>query len=392
MRVAARIRVAVAAGVLALPARTLPGQVPGNRVEAPRIELVRELVIGADSVRPEYQFTAIGYVAATHSGSIFVTGGLSEPIRKYHRTGRYRGSIGRVGSGPGEYRLLEGMAVVADTLLVVFDWGNGRLVVFDTSGAYRRTFRAPSGTFSSPFQAFAAFGDGTVGVRVRTIGGWNGEGGTPSVFVRYRPDGTLVDSIRVPAEAVAGIATGSPLVGWRWAFPATTVFALLPSGGVAVAQTTKYSIEVTPPAGRPFTIERETVRMPIEGGEREEWEAMARMAASGPRPQTVSIPRHKPIIRGLFADLDGRLWVDLYTRADHFEPTAPARPGRSPGLTWWEHNAYDVFDQRGAYLGRVDLPAWTRLVTVVGTRVWLAEQTEDGDRVLVRYEMRVARP
>jgi hypothetical protein len=274
------------------------------------------------------------------------------------------------------------MAVVGDTVLVVYDRANGRVTLFDTLGTYRSSFRVSGGSFWHNY--FAVFLDGSIGVRARArASGPNGEL-IGSVFVRYRLDGAVVDSLTVPPEEPGGVAIGDPSVGPRWAFPMTTVFAVLPDGGVATAHTSRYRVEVAPASGRRFTIERSANAIPLEGSEREEWEAVVRMVH--PR-WDVTIPTHKPFMRRLFADADGRIWVEVYTRANRYGRSADPAIAQRQTLTWEEHNAYDVFDQRGAYLGRVDLAPFSRMVAVLANRVWVVEKAENGFRVLVRYRM-----
>jgi hypothetical protein len=130
---------------------------------------------------------------------------------------------------------------------------------------------------------------------------------------------------------------------------------------------------------------RDATPIPLESGEREEWVAVVeQVQAAAPPGRRVTIPREKPIIRDLLADGEGRIWVDLYTQATR---PASAAIDRRATLTWWEHNAYDVFDERGGYLGRIDLPPSARLVAVLGSRIWVSERTEEGFYDLVRYRM-----
>jgi hypothetical protein len=130
---------------------------------------------------------------------------------------------------------------------------------------------------------------------------------------------------------------------------------------------------------------RDARPIPLEDGEREEWEAsVAQINAAVPPERRVTIPREKPIIRDLFADAEGRIWVDLYTKGTR---AAGAATVRRPTLYWSEHNAYDVFDERGGYLGRIDLAPSSRLVAVLGSRIWVSERTEEGFYDLVRYRM-----
>ncbi len=367
----------------AAPVRHLLAQQPVPD-GSPRIALVREQAIGADRPGPEYEFSGIGEVAAARSRAVYVAAyeGASAQLRKYDASGRFRGAIGRLGAGPGEYRSAEGVALVRDSVLVVYDRRNGRVTLFDTSGPYRSSFRVPAVMFWHNY--FAVFSDGTIGVRERAGAPPADRRLLASVFVRYRLDGAAVDTIAVPAEELGGVVILDPSVGARPAFPMTTVFAVLPDGGIATAHTSRYRIEVAPAHARPFVIERDVEAVPLEGSEREEWQASVRMASDPP----VTIPARKPFIRRLLADGDGRIWVEVYVRATRYPRSADPAIARRQTLTWEEHNAYDVFDRRGAYLGRVDLAPSTRLAAIVGDRIWVVEKDEDGFRILVRYRMR----
>ncbi len=369
-----------------IPAPELPGQQSGEAAAGTRmIELIRELVIGADPGVPEYEFAAIGSMALTRAGTVFVSAsdGSEVRIRRYDHQGRYQGLVGRSGAGPGEYRVIAGMAVVGDTLVAVYDRGNGRVALFDTAGVYRGAFRVPGGGVPS-HKVFAVTFDSLIGVRRRVDEpAGAGAGLVTSVFVRYRLNGEVLDSVSVPPENVGATVLLHRSLGPRWAFPTTRVFALLPRGGIATALNSSYRVEVVPAEGPRFTIERPARPIPLEDRERDEW---VHFVTPGERS---AVPRHKPIIRDLFADTDGRLWVAVYTNATR--RTYTTRPGREQRstLTFWEHNAYDVFDQRGRYLGRIDLPPFSRLLATRGDRAWVAQETEDGSFILVRYELRV---
>jgi len=368
------------------PPRPLAGQqAPRTATGSGGITLVRELAIGTDTAGAEYEFVAIGATAATHSGSVYVSAydGAAVQIRKYDASGHFRGTVGRPGAGPGEYRSVDGMALVGGSVLLVYDRLNGRVTLFDTAGVYRSSFRMSGFMFGHNY--FVAFSDGTIGVR-RLVPAADGETGLMrSLFVRYRLDGSVVDSMAVPPERMGGMEIRGPSIGTRSAFDMTTVFALLPRGGIATAHTSRYRIDVVPAAGRPFTIVRDARPIPLESGEREEWQALVEQINAAARPERrVTIPREKPIFRDLFADAEGRIWVDLYTQATR---PASAAIDRRATLTWWEHNAYDVFDERGGYLGRIDLAPSARLVAVLGSRIWVSERTEEGFYDLVRYRM-----
>lgn len=274
------------------------------------------------------------------------------------------------------------MAVVGDSVLVVYDRALGRVTLFDTLGTYRSSFGVSASTFWQNY--FVVFSDGSIGVRTHTAASGQSAERINSVLLRYRLNGAVVDSISVPPQEMGGIAIGDPSVGPRGVFDMTTVFAVLPGGGIATAHTSRYHIEVAPAGGRPFVIERNVIPIPLVGSEREEWEALV---SSFPRRSRANIPSRKPFMRRLFADADGRIWVEVYTRATRYGRSADPAIAQRQTLTWEEHNAYDVFDQRGAYLGRVDLAPFSRMVAVLANRIWVVEKAESGFRILVRYRM-----
>lgn len=371
--------------LMLIPPGTLAAQRPVGP-PADQIQLVRELAIGGDPDRPEYEFLAIGSTAVTRSGTVFVSvadGPTTTIVRKYDAAGSFRGNIGRMGSGPGEYQGVEGLGIVGDTLLVVLDPRLRRASLFDTTGTFRRSFPV-AGPAWSGLHSYVFYTDGTVGVRAMMAAGSRTEA-MPSVMIRYRLNGAVADSLQLPLLPAGGIIMMHRSLGPRWPFADQTVFSLLPRGGLATARTTRYRVDVVPAAGPRFSIERNAQPIPVDGEEREEWEAM--MAMGPPRPREV-IPRQKPFIRDLLADSDGRIWVSLYTVATR--RAMPPRPGvaeRAPTLSHWEHNAYEVFDPRGRFLGRVDLAPFSKLVAVSGDRIWVAEELEDGGFALVRYRL-----
>lgn len=377
--------------LLGLPG-VLAGQEAADSAPGSRIELVREVAIGANAESSEYQFARILYAAATRSGSVFAVDRPNDPIRKYDGQGRFAGTIGRIGSGPGEYRQAVGLATHGDSLLLVYDASNGRIVVFDTAGAFRRTVRITGGGFFGP-KMFAVGADGLIAIRTmaRGPGGEPIEGSTlPTLYIRHRLSGDVVDTIPVPPEPSSGFVLMTS-DGPRWNFPERGVYTLLPRGGLATAQTSAYRIEVAPGRGSRFTIERPARPIRIEGRERDEWRAWADYFAARPNAgPAAAIPSHKPIIRDLLADAEGRIWVNLYAVATH--RSIPPRPAgdRRPLLTMREHNLFDLFDERGRFLGRVELPPGSVVLVVTGDRVWLGEETDEGEYVLARYLLRGA--
>jgi hypothetical protein len=268
--------------------------------------------------------------------------------------------------------------------------------VFDTSGTFRHSFRVPGGGYFS-HKGFQSFLDGTIGVRVPTHTGTARAGGLlGSAYVRFSLDGAVRDTIAVPDEEVTPLLIRSPNLSARSPYTEHSVFAVLPSGAVAAATSSVYRVEVRHPGPRgPLVIERRVRPLPLTAAERQEWSALLRVAAerSGGRVRPAELPRNKPLIRDLYADGDGRLWVQLYTAATRRSMAAggSGRAQSAPGLTLWEHDAFDVFDSQGACLGRVDLPHFSKVVAVAGDRIWVATESEHGGSMIVRYRLELPR-
>jgi hypothetical protein len=226
-------------GALALTAAPAAAQEQG----AERIELVRELAIGGAGTGPEYEFFAIGHAAVASSGVLYAAvyeGPSAIQVRRYDPSGRYLGAVGRSGAGPGEYRRVEGMALLGDSVLVLYDLGNARVSLFDTTGAFLTSF--PAAGAYIPGGTSAAYTDGTIAARTPTGSGPNQPAGAvSSVFVRQRLDGRILDSLSAPPEQVSDFMMSHRSLGRRWAFTETTVFTILPRGGIATALTTRVS-------------------------------------------------------------------------------------------------------------------------------------------------------
>jgi hypothetical protein len=327
-------------------------------------------------------------MAVTSKGSFFLFDYTDTQIRRYNAAGRFLGLVGRSGGGPGEYRQIMGMAVAGDSILLVYDPGQRRMTVFDTGGSYRRSF---------PFQRAALFGPKAFFVDQAGIAYVRGglpqapiEGlGIPSQFYKVAMDGSIRDSIPVPAER--GPPRPFLLItadGGRENFPEKNVFTLLPSGEMVSANTGTYRFTVTTARFGSHIVERAFTPIPVTGEERDQWEAFARYFATREGRQRVAeIPRVKPAFRDIFADLSGRIWVNLYTKAE--KRNIPPRPAgdKRPLLTIREVNVYELFDLRGRYLGQLSLPPASVIMAVSGDRIWVKTEAEGGEFTLTRYRI-----
>ena len=143
------------AGVRILEYRSLRGDVPVVRIDRPFLELG-----GTRHGEDEELDARQPWLSATvlSDGTIVV----NETVRLkfFDKTGRFLRSVGRRGSGPGEFNQTREVCRLSGDSLLVIDYSDGRLSVWDAVGQHVRTFNRPGFV---PFQG--CLPNGTVLVR-----------------------------------------------------------------------------------------------------------------------------------------------------------------------------------------------------------------------------------
>ena len=121
------------------------------------------------------------------------------PIKVFDARGGFEGTLGTVGQGPGEYLATNAVRIAASGNILVFDGGQGRLVVFGQDHVARRTARLPMGPSFGPL----VFGDDRV---IFAVPGRTPETiGYPFHLIRLGPeDGEVVRSFGSQGEQLPG--------------------------------------------------------------------------------------------------------------------------------------------------------------------------------------------
>src|SRR5690606_13071445 len=102
-----------------------------------------------------------------------------------------------------------------------------------------------------------------------------------------------------------------------------------------------------------------------------------------PRP----LPSRKPLVRNLLGDPAGRVWLEVYAKAEERAPT-PRRPGDSrPQLTLRDATTYEVFAADGTYLGRIALPPESQVLGITPTRLWVFQRGPDDEERVAAYAL-----
>ena len=93
---------------------------PINEAPPRTFALEEELRIGGDSASPAYELSDIRQLAVhQRSGNLFVVQGRLTDVRVFDSRGGYSHSVGRSGSGPGEFRSISAMGFHGDTLWTI---------------------------------------------------------------------------------------------------------------------------------------------------------------------------------------------------------------------------------------------------------------------------------
>jgi hypothetical protein len=306
-------------------------------------------------------------VLAHRDGRVFVADGGSLAIYVFDAEGALVRTIGRRGSGPGEFSALYSIAWLGDTLAAL-DPGNARIGLYANGetwvGAWRyqpltgdpreiRMLRSDSGEFYVPVVT------GPSGRR----------------WVRFTHAGRA-DTVPEPPpdprdrrDAVTCFASDGTIAGFAAPFAARTTFAFGPAGTVAVSWTGEYRIVLQAPGWRRGRVITRPYRP--TGVSDEAWDS-----ALGPyrrfRERHPSArcdreaplrPEDRPAIGRLFWDGDGHLAVEALSGGE---------------------TALDLYDTTGVLLKTLLLPPHDERVEpqVVGDRLYLVGIDSLGIQVL----------
>lgn len=296
-------------------------------------------VDGAESGEP---FGDLRDFVRLPNGHVWALDFKDQVIRRYDDAGRSLPTIGRKGSGPGELRNANGLAVAPDGVVWANDPANSRFTMFSGSGAYQRALTVPISGYGYRWGAWFDRSGELVELAI----------GREARYRRITPAGAVAGSLENP-ECPAGAA--QPLV-YRAETPgegATTGSYPFTTGGGVVADRRGHfwcaaarGTRVARLAyGSRDTLARTAIEFPalaVSAAERDDAIRRVETRLAKYRTSTFDrskVPTTRPGIAGLFVDLDGRLWV------------AHARAESATSST------FTVCDDRGAVLFRVTIPA-----------------------------------
>jgi len=359
--------------------------------------LVAEVRIGALEGEDHEMLGDVAGLAVGPDGDIYLYDRQVPALRRYAADGRYLGTLGRRGGGPGEYENSDGgLVVLRDGRVVLRDPGNARFSVWGPDDGFLESWPARGGTFT----ATPIFPVRDGGFHNPVFGA-----GLPTRLVRHGPDGAAGDTVPPPDRGVETPTLSAQGEGISYLmsvpFAPRALWTLHPDGYFVSAVSDRYVVDLLRRGEPVLRIGRDDEPVPVAREERAaEEEAMRRrmrQADASWRWDGPPIPSTKPFMQALFAGEDGRIWVHLHRPGERDpEEGRSMDPGAPPPLpTFSEPVVFDVFEDDGRYLGRVEAPeGFSTFPRPIfrGEHVWSTERDEMGVQYVVRYRIGTGGP
>jgi hypothetical protein len=345
--------------------------------------LVEELAIGALEGSEEVIFGSIQDMTVDDQGGVYVFDSQVPALRYYDSEGRFVRTVGREGSGPGEYRdAVLGMALRRDGRLMIRDPRNARLTLYDPDGTPSDHWTFGSALFTSGAMVMDTADHAYLKVMA---GSPEPNKPWPIVLVHLDETGQLIDTIPQPVIAGDPESSGgsfSPSKVWGWS----------PLGYPVVGVNEEYSFEIRPPSQPVIRVEREVPLVELHPEERGEYEAvrewMIRNKGQYMTTQPAPTPGVKPAYRNFFFSGNGDIWVHRYSTAEKTDQAVPEpAEGRPPNRSWREPILFDVFQPDGTYLGEVRVPPRTSIYVYGREKVWGVRRGEFNEQYVVRLRL-----
>jgi hypothetical protein len=337
--------------------------------------------------------TRVGSLTVDEGGRIYVSQPLDQAIRVFDTAGHRVGTFGRPGEGPGEFRQITRIGILADTLYVS-DATAGRVTFFSLDGSLLGTLPLIPRELGKDWVPLAPrwlADDGTA----LALPGFLPALADPNepyrwLLVRIDRSGEIVDTAALVVRASEGSIHlrgpfGPLIINQPFASPALPVVSAdgsrvaiegggRPSGDeggifeLAVLHSTRDTIWSHSFSYEPVPVSPSAVDGTVAAAmERLSREALPdRADAARQIRQGMSVPDHfSPFSGGVFAD-DGDLWV---RRED----------------VGGEEQGWMVLDSAGLPIARVTLPAGLEVEVVRSDTLWGIENDALGVPYVVRY-------
>ncbi len=347
-------------------------------------------------------FTWIGSMAVDQGGGIYVFDWQVPALRYFDSKGRYIRTLGREGSGPGEYGTWTDMffqlhqlpgqqrelaaftgalTVRRDGTIVLADLSHARLNLYGADGRFAAQWSLPGGIYSRQGIAVDTADHTYVSIVTEPI---LPTAALKVAYLRLDAEGNALDTIPVPA------LEGEPQARPLGPTDRSKEHAVSPLGHMVVGVNDHYSFEVRRPEGPTVRIEKVYEPVSFSTNELAEWRAVSDWLKRHDHPGQISNVLNSKLAFGSFlTDQRGRIWVRVHVEArkDEAIEMTSRELGGPPLISWVEPAVYDVFEPDGTYLGQVRFPWRTWPLVVHGDTAWGVRRGDFDEQYVVRLVM-----
>ena len=330
-------------------------------------------------------FSSINGLTELSDGRFLVSDGLGQALIRVDLQSGTMDTLGSTGRGPDEYQSPDVLLSLPGDSVILTDLGNGRLTVIHPDGEFGRTepiARERGGSFTMMIPRAAD----TQG-RIYFAEVPQGPGGRPASgnIARWDPSSESLDIVgqfKLPDMNVS--SSGGPNNQQQTSMPVPLspqdAWAALPDGRIAVARAEGYRVDWIRPDGSERTgnvvnaaprrvtdedkeawIDRlqNSLGVEVEAGPSGRRMSFSRGGRPRPDASRFEWPETMPLFEGVIADPEGYAWVQRYE-----EPGSPS--------------SYDVFDDNGRMVARVNFEPGRTLLAVTGRRLYVQVEDEMG--------------
>ena len=349
-----------------------------------------------DAVFPE-PFGYVGGLRALSTGRVLVSDPLGQVLVSIDIGRGVADTLGRVGSGPQEYRQPDAVFPLPGDSTLLTDLGNGRLIVIAADGTFCETMPIPQENAEGRLTiVMPRFVDamGRIYYEPETFTARGPADST--VILRFDRSSGQVDTLgAIMLSPVSQSRVGGRVVLSRGPLNLRDDWSVGADGSVAIIHARDYAVEWVSRSGERITgPSNEYRRTTIGRAEKELWletqavesiNVLTRMSAAGER--TMQFSRSGGAGPG--RDIDSYDWPDVLP---------PFRPRRSrvtlAGELWVERYVsagepplVDVFDDRGIKVGEFTMATGRRVAGFGEGVAFLVYSDGDGLQWLERYRI-----
>lgn len=339
------------------------------------VRLTEDLAIGVLDGPAHLILGEVTRLAEDPHGGIYILDGQVPEIRHFDRTGRFIGTVGRSGEGPGEYGPLSlGMVVDSTGVLYVHDYSSpSRIVRFTEDGRVLAPWLLYS-PFLTTTRGTWVYSDAPGRLLVTTR-----VNDDPALLVLE--DGQVKDTLAVPQLPGMPQQRGGP-------YRIDTYWSWHPDRYFVVGVSNEYSLEARRSHGV-LRIRRNVEKLPVHPEEADAWRRRFEWMEQQPMyqaPEGEWIPSTMPPFRGIEVGRDGRIWVRRNTHP--IQIPVDEAPHRQPDVGWVQPFVYDVFEADGRFLGEVRFPERFEPHLFGAGYVWGVRRGDFDEEYVVRLSIR----